>query len=161
MIKMKLSVQKRLAKRLLNSGKKRVRFDNDRLEEIKDAITAADMRALIKDGAVIKSPVKGTSKSRSRIQKTQKKKGRRKGQGSRKGNKTARTDRKETWMNKIRAQRKLLAELRETGKITKNDYTRLYRKSNGGFFRSKRHIMVYCEELGLIQTEAKETKNEN
>jgi len=161
MIIMKLTTQKRLAKRLLRTGKERVKFDSDRLEEIKDAITASDMRSLIKDGAVAAAPVQGTSKSRARKQKIQKKKGRRKGHGSRKGNKTARTDRKETWMSKIRSQRKLLSELRESGKISKENYTRLYRKSNGGFFRSKRHVMVYCEELGLLNEEQKEAKSEN
>lgn len=147
---MKLTVQRRLASRLLDCGENRVRFDDTRVSEIKEAITAADLRALVKDGAVYAAPVQGISRGRARKIRTQKIKGRRKGQGSRKGRATARTVRKETWMHKIRAQRDLLAELREDGKIEKKTYTTLYRKAKGGFFRSRRHIMVYLEEQGLM-----------
>ncbi len=158
---MKLTVQKRLASRLLKVGQNKVKFDPERVNDIKEAITSADLRTLIKEGAVVKEKPKGVSKSRSRKVKLQKKKGRRKGHGSRKGKATARTEKKETWINRIRAQRKLLSSLKEKGKITKETYSLLYKKAKGGFFRSKRHLLLYLEEQNLIQkTETKETKKQ-
>lgn len=147
---MKLTVQRRLAARLLKCGENRVRFDTERATDIKEAITAADLRALIKEGAVSAAPEQGVSRGRARKLRAQKVKGRRKGHGSRKGRATARTDRKETWMHKIRAQRELLAELREQGKIEQKTYTAMYRKAKGGFFRSRRHLTLYIEEQGLM-----------
>ncbi len=148
---MKLTVQKRLASRLLKAGYNKVKFDPERLSDIKEAITSSDLRTLIKEGAVVKEKPKGVSKSRSRKVKEQKKKGRRKGHGSRKGKATARTEKKETWINRIRAQRKLLSSLKEQQKISKETYTLFYRKAKGGFFRSKRHLLLYLEEQNLIQ----------
>ena len=151
MIIMKLTVQKRLAGRIMGAGKKRVKLDNNRLDEVKEAITASDLRGLISEGVITIKQKKGTSRARARKIAEQKKKGRRKGQGSRKGKATSRTGRKDTWIIKIRLQRKLLAEYKEKEKISQQTYTLLYRKAKGGFFRSKRHLTVYIEEQGLIQ----------
>jgi large subunit ribosomal protein L19e len=151
MIIMKLAVQKRLSSRILKTGEKRVKFDPNRLDEVKEAITAADLRGLISEGAITAEQKTGTSRGRARKIAEQKKKGRRKGQGSRKGKATARTGRKDTWIIKIRLQRKVLSELKEKGKISQATYTLLYRKAKGGFFRSKRHLTVYIEEQGLMQ----------
>lgn len=147
---MNLNVQRRLAARLLRVGESRVRFDPERLTEIKEAITSSDLRALIKEGAVRADRIVGASHARARKIKIQKVKGRRKGLGSRKGPATARGDtRKRTWINKIRLQRKTLTDLRDQGRISKETYTRLYRKAKGGFFRSKRHLTLYIEEQGM------------
>ena len=73
------------------------------------------------------------------------------GAGSIKGKKTARSPRKETWMKKIRTQRKLLKTMKDNEIITKEIYRKLYRKATGGFFRSKRHIKLYVEERNLAQ----------
>ena len=148
---MKLTVQRRLAARILDCGENRVRFDDTRVSDIKEAITASDLRALIKEGAVSAAPEQGVSRGRARKIRIQKIKGRRKGHGSRKGPATARTVRKVTWMNKIRAQRRLLAELREEGRIEKDTFTTMYRKAKGGFFRSRRHLTLYIEEQGLMR----------
>ena len=148
---MKLTVQRRLAARLLDCGENRVRFEETRISDIKEAITASDLRALVKEGAVYAAPIRGVSRGRARKIRVQKIKGRRKGHGSRKGPATARTIRKVTWMNKIRAQRKVLSELREEGHIDTETFTAMYRKAKGGFFRSKRHLRLYIEEQGLMR----------
>jgi len=147
---MKLTVQKRLAAQILKASEKRVKFDQDRLSEIKESITKVDLRGLISDGAITVIPKKGVSRARVK-KKTQ-------GQGSRKGKKKARTPKKDTWMKKVRLQRKFLKELREKGNITDGDYRKLYRKSTGGFFRSKRHVKIYIEEHNLFK-EKTQTKN--
>lgn len=152
---MKLKIQKRLAAQVLKCSEKRVKFDNDRLEDIKEAITKGDIRSLVNTKAIIKKPIKGTSKVRARKQKMQKLKGRRRGPGSRKGKSTARLPKKQAWMNKVRIQRQFIKLLREKGALDKTNYNKIYLKIKGGFFRSKRHIKLYLTEHSLIKDEKK------
>jgi large subunit ribosomal protein L19e len=147
---MKLKLQKRLAAQILKVSKKRIKFDTEQLEEIKGAITNADVRGLINDGIIWKIKDKGISRARV-------KKGKR-GAGSRKGKQTARLPKKVFWMNQIRAQRKFMNELRENEVITKKTYRNIYGKAKGGFFRSRRHIKIYLDENNLF---IKRTKDGN
>jgi large subunit ribosomal protein L19e len=146
---MNLSVQKRLAADILKCSPKRVWIDPTRLADIKESITKADIRGLIIDGSIRLKPVKSISKGRQRAIKTQKSKGLRKGKGSMKGKRTARLPKKKAWMGKVRIQRSFLRELRDKLIISVTDYRKLYMKSKGGFFRSKRHIKLYTEEHGI------------
>ena len=148
---MKIRMQKRLAAQVLNCSKNNVWLDPNRLEEIKEAITKADIKSLIKDKAIIAKKAIGTSKSRIRKNQLQKSKGRRKGPGSRKSGTNARISKKSRWANHIRTQRALLQHLREKNVIEKSGYRSLYMKSKGGFFRSKRHLKIYMEENGFIK----------
>lgn len=146
---MKLSLQKRLAAAVSNCSEKRIKFDTERLDEIKEAIIKADIRSLIKDKAIIVKKKKSQSRSGARYIKKQKRKGRQKGYGSRKGKKGARQKKKKTWINKVRLQRNFISMLRTKKIITKPVYRELYLKVKGGFFRSKRHIKLYIEENDL------------
>lgn len=148
---MELKLQKRLAAQILKCSEKRIWLDPTRLDEIKEAITKVDTKGLINDNAIKKKKIKGISRGRTRKRIEQKRKGRQKGFGSRKGKSTARLPRKRAWINRIRAQRNLLKELREKNIITKRDYQNLYSLAKGGFFRSRRHIRVYIEEHGLAK----------
>lgn len=147
---MKLQVQKRLAASILKRSKSKVAIDTSRLEEVKEAITRFDVKGLIKSGAITAKAVKGPSKVRARKIQEQKRKGRRKGAGSKKGKATARLSKKEAWMIKVRAQRGFLKELKEKEYLDAKTYRDLYRKSAGGFFRSRRHIKLYIEEHNLV-----------
>lgn len=148
---MKLNTQKKLAGKVSKASPKRVKLDPTRYEEIKESITKADIRSMIKDGAIKVIQKKGISRVRANKIKVQKSKGRRKGPGKMKGKKTARAPKKITWMNKIRLQRKLLRALKDGGKIDTEIYRQLYLKSKGGFFRSKRHLKLYLEDNKLIK----------
>lgn len=141
-----LRVQKRLAAQVLNCSPKRVWFDEDRLEDIKQAITKHDIRLLVGDGAIKEKPMNSTSQVRTRKLKIQKRKGRRKGPGSKKGKYNARVNTKDTWMNKVRVQRQFLKELALKKIITRTAFRELYLKSKGGYFRSRRHIKLFLEE---------------
>jgi large subunit ribosomal protein L19e len=152
---MKLAVQKRLAATIFKCSQKRVWFDDDRLSDIKEAITKQDLKGLISEGVIRLKPEKSISRGRSRKTKTQKSKGLQKGRGSRKGGLKARLPKKQRWMAKIRAQRSFLKELRDKGLIKKATYQDLYLKSKGGFFRSKRHIKLYVEEHKLAEQKTK------
>lgn len=143
---MKVDNQKRLAARILKCSGKRIKFDPDRLSDIKEAITKIDIKGLIKDKAIRKVHAKGVSRGRARKRLVQKRKGKQKGPGSIKGSRGARLPRKREWINKIRTQRELLRKLKEKKIIDDKLYRELYSRSKGGFFRSRRHIKLYLEE---------------
>ncbi|MBI3026799.1 50S ribosomal protein L19e [Candidatus Woesearchaeota archaeon] len=148
-----LKVQRRLAANVLKCGRNRVRFDPERLDEVKEAITKNDIRVLANNGAISKSRALNTSKFWARKRKKQKSYGKQKGFGSRKGKKTVRLNPKRTWINKIRLQRSFIKLLRDNGKINPPDFHELYMKSKGGFFRSLRHLKLYVSERGMIKNE--------
>ncbi len=148
---MSLKLQKRLAASLLKVGITKVKFDSEKLAEIKDAITKSDVRRLIGQKAIAVKNVNEQSRYRARLNIIQKRKGRRQGIGSRKGRKTARLPNKEVWINKIRVQRSLLKTLKNKNLLTSKIYRNLYRKAKGGFFRSERHLKLYMEEHKIIK----------
>ena len=150
---MKVSVQKRLAGSILKCSPKRVQLAADRIPDIKEAITKADIRGLISEGLIVKKQEKGVSRARAKHKANQRKKGLQRGPGKRKGKKTAIVPRKEAWMAKIRVQRKFLQELKEKKLVDAVAYKNLYRKSKGGFFRNKRHIKIYMEEHKMFKKE--------
>lgn len=148
---MNLRNKKLLAAKVLKVGVNKVIFDEERLSDIKEAITKKDMKGLIIGGAVSAREPKGASKSRFRKNLLQKRKGRRQGSGSRKGKRTARLADKTSWINRIRLQRKYLKFLKTSGFIDGKNFRMAYKKAGGGFFRSKRHIKLYLEENKLIK----------
>jgi len=148
---MRLQSQKRLAATILKISPYRVWIDPEKLTEVKEAITKEDIRSLIKDKIIRKKPKVGVSRGRARKKAVQKKKGRRKGAGSRKGKTTARLPRKKSWINKIRAQRKLLQSLKEKEKISTKNYNIIRKRMKGGFFRSRRHLKLYLSNNKLIK----------
>lgn len=145
-----MNIQKRLASQILNASKKRIKFDNERLADIKEAITKTDVRQLINEGAITRVQKKGVSRARANHIQKQKAKGQRKGAGSRKGKETSRLPRKDAWMTAIRSQREFIKELKERQVIANDTYRNLYRKAKGGFFRSTRHIKIYLEDNKLF-----------
>jgi len=142
---MDLKSQKRMASEVLDVGEDRVWIDPDNNEKVEEAITRNDIRNLVESGVIKKKDVKGTSNARSKKNKKQKKKGRRKGQGSRKGKKTARKESKQKWMEKIRAIRKRLKEMKEEEEVTNDEYWDLYDMAKGGFFRNTKHLENHVE----------------
>ena len=150
---MQLNVQKRLAGHVSNCSPNRVKFNTQNLAEIKEAITKADIRRLIKQGLIVIEQKQGISRFRARKIITQRRKGRKKGMGSRKGASNVRHHRKQTWIYRIRLQRTVLHNLLERNVINREVYRELYSKATGGFFRSKHHIQLYIEERGLGRKE--------
>jgi large subunit ribosomal protein L19e len=148
---MELKLQKRLASQIIGCSPKKVRFDESRLDEIKESITKNDIRALIKDGGIERKDVNEQSRYRARLKHEQKRKKKQKGHGSRKGTKNARSPRKTEWINRIRAQREILKNLKSKGKIENKVFRDLYLKSKGGTFRSRRHLKLYLTENELVK----------
>ncbi len=146
-----MKLQRRLAAQVLKCGENRVWIDPNALEDVSSASTKDDIRELIESGVIKRKPVKGISRARINARKAQRKKGRRRGYGRRKGKKTARMPRKELWMIRIRAIRKRLKYLRDSGAIDRKTYRMLYMKAKGGEFRSVSHLNAYLQTQGIIE----------
>jgi large subunit ribosomal protein L19e len=144
-----LRSQKKVAARILKCGKGRVYIDQQSQERVASAITRNDLKGLIDAGVIVKKPVKGTSRKRSRDRMEKKRKGRRRGAGNVKGRLNARIPKKKKWMLTIRSLRKYLYGLKVQGILDKNAYRRLYRQCGGGFFRNKTHLKIHLEKEGI------------
>ncbi len=146
-----LRAQRRLAADVLDVGKSRVWFDPGEQEEIADAITRDDIRDLVDRGVIQAKEAKGNSRGRARERDEKRAYGHRKGPGSRRGQAGARRDGKENWTDNIRAQRRVLRELRDEGEITRSQYRELYAKASGGEFRSIRYLRNYIDNQYRVQ----------
>src|SRR5574344_799357 len=99
---MDLKNQKRMAAEILKCGENRVWIDPDKIEDVAECITRADVRTAIASGVIKAKPKSGTSYGRIRYAKGQKAKGKRKGPGSRSGTDNARVPDKRRWISTIR-----------------------------------------------------------
>ncbi|HIH77397.1 MAG TPA: 50S ribosomal protein L19e [Halobacteria archaeon] len=142
--------QKKLAAKVMDVGVGRVYLDPEHSEDISAAITREDIRNLIKEGAIKKTPKKGISRARARERDLKRKYGHRKGHGRRKGGQNARYPRKSYWIKNIRAQRRYLRKLKDDGSIERSTYRLLYRKSKGGEFKNVNSLNSYIENKKLI-----------
>jgi large subunit ribosomal protein L19e len=148
---MDLKNQKRLAAIILKCGHSRVWIDPNRIEDVADAITRADIRTAIASGTIRALPETGVSRARAKHNQGQKAKGRQRGQGSRKGTAGARTPRKTKWIATIRPIRVELRRLRDSGAIDRHTYRAFYRKAKGGMFRSKRQLTLHLKTEGHLK----------
>lgn len=139
--------QKRISAAILKCGINRVRFDPERISDIENAISREDLRGLISEGVIKARQKKGVSRGRARARIAVRSYGHRKGAGKRKGAAGARNPSKTAWVQKIRAIRKVLVELREAGTIDRHLYRIVYRKAAGGQFRSVAHMKAQMEIL--------------
>ncbi len=142
---MSLTLQKKLAAELLKCGESRVRFDEERLDEIEAAISREEIRRLIADGAIYKIQEKGISRGRFRERK------KRRGPGSRKGGKYSIIPRKTQWMLKVRAQRKALKKLRDSKMLVEGAYRKVYKMVKSGAFKSVSTMMEYLKQNKLLR----------
>ena len=148
---MNLKYQRRMAADMLKCGVNRVWIHPNHIEDVAEAVTREDMKALIHSRVIQKKQKKGISKARTRYIAAQKKKGKRKGHGSRKGAKNARMPKKRRWISTIRPIRKMLKELRDAGTISRKDYRRLYLLAKGGTFKSKSHLEHHMKAQGFLE----------
>ncbi len=148
---MNLRNQRRMASAILKCGEDKVWIDPDRLEDVADAITRADVRIAISSGTIAKLPPVGQSRGRTAKMKFQRSKGRRRGHGSRKGKAGARNPPKARWIRQVRPQRELLSSLRDDGRLEAGAYRRFYRMARGGMFRNKAHLTQQLQAEGVLK----------
>ena len=136
---MAIHTVRRIAADILGVGERRIRFDPEKISDVKNAMTRLDVEDLIKNKTISVLPVKGRKKKEKR---------KKRGAGSRKGKPKGKQ--KEAWMTKIRSQRTLLRKLLESGVLDKENKRYIYLKIKGGAFRNKRAMITYLKENELI-----------
>ncbi len=146
---MSLRSQRRLAAELLKIGLNRVWIDPDRNDDVEVAITRAEIKKLIHEGAIKKLPAKGVSRVRARVLHKKRKQGLRLGPGTRQGSAGAKITKKDAWMRRIRALRKKLREWKVERAITEDAYRQLYMVAGGGRFNSVADMERYAKTHGM------------
>jgi large subunit ribosomal protein L19e len=136
-----------LAARLLKVGEGRVFIDPQNLAKVSEAMTKDDIRGLIAERIIKKKQAFEQSKGRARKLKAKRQKGRRRGKGKKLGTKKVRSEQRTRWINSVRVQRKTLKELKQKNPLAveKANYSEVYKKIKGNYFRGKRHLVEYIE----------------
>ncbi|MEM0000810.1 MAG: 50S ribosomal protein L19e [Desulfurococcaceae archaeon] len=146
-----VSLQKKLAAKLLGVGISRIRIDPERVNDVAQAITRRDVERLIEEGAIWVEPEHGLTGYSSKIRHLKRKRGHRRGQGKREGSKDARASSKRSWINRIRKMRTFLKYLRDKNIIDGKTYRRLYALTKGGHFSSFTSLKLYLKEHGIVK----------
>jgi len=144
-----LKSQRRLAAELLKAGTNRVWIDPNRNEDVEVAITRAEIRKLVHEGAIRKLPAQGVSRARARVLHEKRKERLRHGPGTRKGSSGAKITKKDAWMSRIRSQRKKLREWKGNRSTTDDAYRQLYGMAGGGRFSSVADMERYAKTHGM------------
>lgn len=141
-----LKAKKRLVARVTGVGIHRVKFDSDHLDDVADAITRENIRSLITAKKIKIKSIVGTSRGRAHTKKAQKNK-RGTTQGSKQGRKGARVGKKEVYVAKVRALRRLLKIAKDRKELTNPEFWILYKKVGGNTVRNKAHLRTLMEEM--------------
>ena len=140
-----LRAKKRLVSRIVGVGLHRVKFDNDHLDDITDAITRVNIRSLISANTIKIKRIVGTSHGRATLKKIQRRKRGTK-QGSKKGRKGARVGKKRVHITKVRALRYRLKVSKDRKEITNKEFWELYKMVGGNTIRNVAHLRSLIDE---------------
>jgi large subunit ribosomal protein L19e len=135
---MNLTKKKELAAKALKVGKNRVRFDSERLNEIKEAITKEDVKGLVAEGVISIKPVKG----RKKVEKRKTRRG--PGKIKKKVNK-----RKQVYVKITRKLRAYIIGLRDKRVIESDLYWDLRKKIRMRDFKSLSSMKDYLRGVGV------------
>lgn len=144
---MSIKTTQRLASRITGAGTSRVAIRD--FKAAKDALTADDVRELLKSGGIEIRPQKGVGRAKAKAKQARKEAGRRRGSGSRKGSQFSKMNRKTRWVTKVRAQRKVLSNMKP--RLTEGAYRELYSQVKGNMFRDKKHLLSYAVSKGFLK----------
>ena len=163
-----LRLQRRLAAAVLKCGRKRVWIDPNECSEVALANSRKNIRKLYKDGLIVRRQTAMHSRTRVKRHEAEKRKGRHAGPGHRKGAMQARMPSKVLAVRRTRVLRRLLKKYRDSKKINKHIYHKLYLGAKGNQFKNKNVLMEAVHKLKAekirvadeeAQREARRAKN--
>lgn len=132
---MNLGKKKALAARALKVGRKRIIFIEPRLQEIKEAITKQDIRDLHKERVILIKEKKGRRKIKRKKSRSM-------------GNVRKRINtRKKNYVLLVRGLRKYTNELKNQGKLFKEEVREIRNKIRNKDFKSKTSLREYIKAL--------------
>lgn len=153
-----IKTQKRIAAGVLHIGGTRVWVNPNAATDIAQAMTREDVRGLIEQGLVQERPKKKQTRARAKIRAELKKKRKGIGHGKRKGTKGGRKSAKSKWMQKVRAQRRLLTDFKERKIIDVRSYRKYYLRVKGGGYATLKQMKESMRTEGVLKVSEKVQK---
>ncbi len=144
---MSVKLTKRTASSILKRGVSSIRIKPDAVEDAQKAITREDVRGLIKGGKVYALKEKENISAYSKVLKEKRSKGRRRGKGRKKGTRKARGI--VTYQKRVRAQRRILAALKDEKVIDNVMFKKFYALVKGGSFQTKMTLISHIRSKGV------------
>jgi large subunit ribosomal protein L19e len=156
---MSIKLAKRAAAGILDRGVSSIRIANGSVEDAAKAITKEDVRALIKSGKIYALKEKPNLSLHGLELKRKRRKGRGRGPGRRKG--TTRARQGLPYQKKVRAQRRLIKEMKAKNELDNAMFRKYYALVKGGTFPTKVSLINHIRSSGVQITEerAKELKS--
>ncbi len=143
--------QKRIAAGVLGIGLSRVWVSPEAAVDVAQAMTREDIRGIIGRGLIKEKPAKKQTRATAKKNVLLKRKRKGVGHGKRRGSIGARAPKKKAWMKKIRSQRNVLTQLKETGAIDVRTYRKYYLRLKGGDYTSKKQLKESMRADGVLK----------
>ncbi|MCL5099663.1 MAG: 50S ribosomal protein L19e [Candidatus Marsarchaeota archaeon] len=144
---MSIRLTKRVAASIMGRGESAVRISAASIADAKKAITREDVRELIKKGAIYAIKEKHNISAHGKELSKKRAAGRKRGPGRKHGTYKARAG--ITYMKKVRAQRRVLLQLKSAGTINNEMFKGFYALVKGGTFASKATLLNHIRSRGV------------
>jgi len=154
-----LRLQRRLASDILGVGNKRIWMDPNEVNEIGLANSRKAVKKLVKDSFIIKKKIAMHSRQRATLRKEERLNGRHTGIGKRHGTREARMPTKILWIRRQRTLRRTLKRYRESKKIDRHLYHKLYLACKANQYKSKKNLADTVEKI-LYKKNLEKTANQ-